>query len=102
MMRSFLPVTPDSHFPIQNLPVGMFHRPGEGSAHAGVAIGEHILDLRVLEDLGLLLPHERFFGGGSLNPFLAAGKETWTAVRARVQALLSDDEPTLRDDAETL
>jgi fumarylacetoacetase len=101
-MRSFLPVPAGSHFPIQNLPLGMFHKPGEGVAHAGVAIGEHILDLRVLEDLGLLLPQARLFGGASLNLFLAAGKLVWGEVRKRVQQLLSEDEPTLRDDAETL
>ena len=52
--RSFVPVPEGSHFPIQNLPFGTFRRPGMEGARAGIAIGEHVLDLAVLESRGLL------------------------------------------------
>ena len=38
-LRSFLPVLPDSHFPIQNLPFGIFSRPADEMPRVGVAIG---------------------------------------------------------------
>ncbi len=47
-LRSFVDVPSDSHFPIQNLPFGVF-RPSAGlSPRIGVAIGDAVLDLSVL------------------------------------------------------
>ncbi|PYJ48512.1 MAG: fumarylacetoacetase, partial [Verrucomicrobia bacterium] len=50
-MRSFLDVPRDSHFPIQNLPFGVF-QPKQATPRVGVAIGDLIVDLSVLEELG--------------------------------------------------
>ena len=50
-----LAVPPDSHFPIQNLPLGVFRRRGEESRHIGVAIGDMVLDLCVAEAMALLV-----------------------------------------------
>ena len=50
-LKSFINVPPDSDFPIQNLPFGVF-KPREGKARVGVAIGDLILDLEVLEARG--------------------------------------------------
>src|SRR5947209_11546801 len=50
-LKSFINVPPNSDFPIQNLPYGIF-RPRDGAARAGVAIGDLILDLSVLEERG--------------------------------------------------
>ena len=50
-LKSFINVPSDSHFPIQNLPYGIF-RPRAGNARVGVAIGDLILDLEVLETRG--------------------------------------------------
>lgn len=98
--RSFIDVTPDSHFPIQNLPYGIFTPNAGGSPRVGVAIGEYVLDLSVIEGAGLLadakLP-DGTFAHASLNPFMALGRETWQAVRKILQALLDADNPTLRD-----
>jgi fumarylacetoacetase len=42
---------PDSDFPIQNLPFGLFHRTGTTEPfRGGVAIGDQILDLRAVKD----------------------------------------------------
>lgn len=100
-LRSFVTVDPATDFPIQNLPYGIF-RPGPGEqARAGVAIGERILDLSVLEKRGCLpdLGVENLFGHGSLNAFMALGRPAWRAVREAVSRLLLEDEPRLRDDA---
>jgi len=53
MMKSFVDVAPESQFPIQNLPFGVF-RPSDGaSPRPGVAIGDFVVDLSVLADAGL-------------------------------------------------
>ncbi|MEK6249235.1 MAG: hypothetical protein N2C12_13720, partial [Planctomycetales bacterium] len=51
--KSFVPVDDDSHFPIQNLPYGVF-RSGDREPRVGVAIGNNVLDLAELEQQGLL------------------------------------------------
>jgi len=58
-LKSFIEVGSDSHFPIQNLPFGVF-KPGKEKARVGVAIGESVLDLSVLEERGYFrLPKKR-------------------------------------------
>ena len=94
--RSWVAVTPDSHFPIQNLPYGTMRRAGE--THAGVAIGEYVFDLTLASREGLL-PHKGLFAGPDLNAFAAAGPSAWDAARERIGRLLSEDEPTVRDDS---
>jgi fumarylacetoacetase len=77
-----------SHFPVQNLPYGVFARPGE-APRVGVAIGDHVLDLAGLAHAGLLTaPH--WFAAPSLNPFMAAGPAAWHRSRARLTELLTD------------
>ncbi|HEY1375834.1 MAG TPA: fumarylacetoacetase [Gemmataceae bacterium] len=95
-LRSFVPAPPESHFPIQNLPYGVFRR-GEGPAHVGVAIGEYVLDLSVLEDRGLM-PDVDVFNSSTLNRFMSLGRPAWAETRDRISRLLRADEPTLRDD----
>jgi fumarylacetoacetase len=101
-MKSFIDVAPDSHFPIQNLPFGIF-KPGQGAARAGVAIGEFVLDLSVLEELGHFQTPEfqnrRVFSESALNTFLALGQPAWRKAREVIQRLLAADTPDLRDDA---
>jgi Fumarylacetoacetase N-terminal len=53
-MSSFVQVPVDSHFPIQNLPFGIFSRKHlPTSRSVGVAIGDFVLDLAVLSEAGL-------------------------------------------------
>jgi fumarylacetoacetase len=100
-LRSFIDVAPDSHFPIQNLPYGIF-RPNDGAPRAGVAIGEYVLDLALLEENGffraLNLGPKPVFGSDSLNAFLALGRPAWRKTREVLQHLLAADTATLRDD----
>jgi fumarylacetoacetase len=103
MKRSFVPVSAESHFPIQNLPYGVCRRPG-GERCIAAAIGDCIVDLTALEALGLLdvpaLQGQRVFDNGTLNAFMAQGRAVWSQVRQRIQKLLDADEPTLRDNTE--
>jgi fumarylacetoacetase len=103
-LRSWLPVPPESHFPIQNLPYGVFRpRPGE-LPRVGVAIGDHVLDLAAVEAAGLLdtpaLRGRAVFGQPALNDFMALGRPAWREARATVSRLLRHDEPALRDNAD--
>ena len=100
-LRSFIDVAPDSHFPIQNLPYGIF-RPNDEPARPGVAIGDLVLDLGVLEESGcfraLDLGPQPVFGGDTLNAFLALGRPAWRKTREILQHLLAAETPMLRDD----
>jgi fumarylacetoacetase len=80
---------PDSDFPIQNLPWGVFSA-GDGPRRVGVAIGEMILDVTALEADGVLepAPGEQVFARGILNPFMALTPTVWTETRARLADLL--------------
>ncbi len=103
-LRSFVPVAAGSHFPIQNLPYGVFRPQPHAAPRVGVAIGEAVLDLALLERRGLLahpaLPSVPLFDRPVLNDFLRLGPPAWAAVRERVSRLLRVDEPVLRDDAD--
>src|SRR5215212_3247186 len=97
-MQSFINVAADSHFPIQNLPYGVFQRRNADAPSIGVAIGDQILDLYALQEHGLLAGN--YFSTPTLNRFMAAGRSAWTEVRQRLTKLLSADEPALRDNKE--
>ncbi len=101
-LRSFIAVDPECDFSIQNLPYGVFSH-GEGSRRIGVAIGDQVLDLAVLEQRGFFatadLGDKMIFDQPTLNAFMALGRSAWTVVRAVVTDLLSEKTPTLRDDA---
>jgi fumarylacetoacetase len=91
----------ESHFPIQNLPFGIFSS-ASGSPRAGVAIGDCILDLSIIEDAGLLngiAGTEKVFNRGRLNDFISLGKPAWHALRGRLSELLQHDNTTIRDNA---
>src|SRR5262245_51313350 len=103
LASSFVPVAPDSNFPIQNLPYGVFRPRGGGSPRIGVAIGDMVLDLAMLEEIGLLdtpAVHGRgVFQEPTLNAFMTLGRAAWREVREAVGKLLRADEPVLRDNA---
>jgi fumarylacetoacetase len=102
VLRSFVSVDPQSHFPIQNLPYGVFKRSGGAAGAIGVAIGEAILDLSVIARQGLLdspaLPREAFTSP-TLNHFMSLGPRSWHEARTGISRLLSTQESTLRDNA---
>src|SRR5919199_3815169 len=83
-------------FPIQNLPLGVFSRPG-GTPRGGVAIGDEILDLPAVLAAGLLRGDAaraaEATSGATLNPFLALGSGPRRALRARLSELLASGSP---------
>jgi fumarylacetoacetase len=104
LLRSFVDVSSESHFPIQNLPFGIFKPRSGGPARAGVAIGDLVLDLTALEEQRGLrvaeLQGQPAFAGDSLNQFMSLGRSAWRATRERLQDLLAADASELRDNSE--
>ena len=101
-LTSFIDIAADSDFSIHNLPYGIFSDAkdvtGNNNRRAGVAIGEHVLDLSVLEAEGLLsLTGGPYFDQPTLNAFIDSGRDNWTKARSTIQTLLSADIDTLRD-----
>jgi len=98
-LRSFIEVAAGSHFPLENLPFGVF-KPRDGAARIGVALGEYVVDLSVLQEAGHFpdLQDRHLFARDVLNDFLALGGSAWRRVRDILQKLLAADTATLRDD----
>jgi fumarylacetoacetase len=78
---SSLLVPPESDFPLENLPYGVFsHR--DANARVGVAIGDSVLDLAPVLD-------DPVFAQPRLNGLMRQGPARWREVRERVRDLLS-------------
>ncbi|MEL6820632.1 MAG: fumarylacetoacetase, partial [Calditrichota bacterium] len=77
---------------------GVFSRNTQNDKHIGVAIGDHVLDLTVLEKNGKL--DSDYFQSEDLNRFMNAGRKEWRRIRSRVQDLLKEDSTELKDDSE--
>jgi fumarylacetoacetase len=100
-LRSWVNVPPESHFPIQNLPFGVFCHRGRIGQHLGVAIGQYVLDLseligrglqrRLSSEFGKLLRHH------DLSKLMCEGRPFWKELRQVVSGVLRIDEPWLRD-----
>jgi fumarylacetoacetase len=76
----------DCEFPIQNLPFAVFRRGGSAEEfRGGVAIGDQIVDLAALAELGVLRNQAaqgiRAGGRSSLEPLMQLGPAVWSAVR---------------------
>ena len=98
-LKSFIEISEESHFPIQNLPYGVFNLNTLNQPHIGVAIGDLILDLYVLNGEGLLndFAEHEVFSKATLNDFMTLGKEKWSIARKIISSLLRSDNPMLRD-----
>ena len=85
-----------AEFPIQNLPLGIFSPPG-GAPRGGVAIGDMVFDLRAGVEAGLFTGEAaraaEAGAGATLNPLMALGNGPRLALRKRLSALLSADDP---------
>jgi fumarylacetoacetase len=76
-----------------NLPYGVFTASQDDEPRVGVAIGDQVLDVSRLD-----VPAADALATPSLNALMARGRETWDALRARLQELLAD--PAHRADVE--
>ncbi len=101
-LKSFIDIAPDSDFPLENLPYGIFSNEQNTQPRAGVALGEWVVDLAALEQKGYLKleQDQQFFNQPTLNAFIESGKANWSKVRAELQKLLSADHAELRDNKE--
>jgi len=95
--RSWVPVPEGSHFPIQNLPYGMYLHPGTGEERVCVAIGEYVLDLVELADEGLLESYEDHFLEDLADTMTLGGRDGLANVRQQLFDLLREGNPKLRD-----
>ncbi len=96
-LKSWVEVPKQSDFPIQNLPFGIF-KTKYLSAVAGVAIGNHVLDLVYLHEHGYLDGmglSSGIFNQKYLNDFFALGRKKISEVRNRVSELLRHDNDEL-------
>ena len=73
----------------QALPYGVFIDAAGRAPRVGVAVGEAVLDLGAAATV-LLPQYAALLRGGSLDPLLAAGRPTWTAVRAALTRWLAE------------
>lgn len=98
-LKSWVEVPDKSDFPIQNLPFGIFQTQYL-SAVAGVAIGNHVLDLVYLHENGyfdgLGLP-PGIFNQPHLNSFIGLGRKKAGDVRERVSEILRHDNDELKN-----
>ncbi|CAH0589227.1 unnamed protein product [Chrysodeixis includens] len=102
-MKSFIEYSPDTDFPIENLPYGVFTSPKNVEKHIGVAIGEWILDLHVISHLfdgPLLKSKQNVFKEEKLNPFMGLTRPHWLEARSTLQKLLDASNPTLQNDSD--
>ena len=104
-LHSWISISPESDFPIQNLPFGIF-KDNEQDARVGVAIGDYVLDLYALSQFGYFedvdIPDHTVLFRDSLNAFIALGKPVWRQTRERVSQLLRHDNPEFRDNEEAV
>ena len=102
-LKSWVAVPAQSHFPIQNLPFGIFSSPNCPGKRVGVAIGQHVLDLDVLHTRGFLRSLDLPPGTcaqPSLNALMALGRPQARKLRQRLSELLRHDNTELQQDAE--
>lgn len=101
-LTSWVNVPENSDFPIQNLPFGIF-KTQSSSPRVGVAIGDQVIDLSVLNKLGFfekLKIDNAVFTNQYLNDFIALGKSTTGAVRERLSELLNVNNTELQGNKE--
>ena len=83
-MTTWLDIPADHPFGIDTLPYGVFSTGSD--PRVGVRVGDLVLDLAAVDP-----ERERVWAAASLNPLLALGRPAWTAARARVVELLTDE-----------
>lgn len=92
-------VPENSDFSIHNIPFGIFST-SDRSPRAGVAIGEHILDLAAVAELDVFDFNTAILEKEVLNDFIALGKSITNKVRKDIQHWLQDENSVLADKPE--
>ncbi|MFC0280965.1 fumarylacetoacetase [Falsigemmobacter intermedius] len=104
LMRSWVESanTPETDFPLNNLPCGVFSTPATG-LRCGVAIGDQILDVTALEAAGLLkLAESPIFDAPFWNPLMELGPAAWARFRILLLGFLTEGAPVQAQVSEML
>lgn len=97
--KTWLDTAPDTDFPIQNIPFGVFLT-RDDIITIGTRIGDYAIDLGALHQLGYFKGIELtddIFLQDTLNDFISDGRKTWRLVRNRIADIFDKDNPKLRD-----
>jgi fumarylacetoacetase len=91
-LKSFISISADCHFSIQNLPFGVFSTTDNSQRRMGVAIGDLVLDIATCLENGLLdsTPLKKEMAFEDLNALMKLGRKNVTIVRNAVSELLRD------------
>ena len=91
MLASFLSISKNSHFTMQNIPFGVGRLTSKRTSICSTRIGDHIIDLKSLEAQGMFsdIYKGKIFTKDSLNAFMAKDRSVWKKVRTRIQELFS-------------
>ena len=101
-LKSWVEVPKGSDFPIQNLPFGIF-KTSYSEGRVGIRIGNYVLDLAAVHNLGFLseLSYEsKDFSSNYLNSMMKKGKKATTELRNRISELLNVENPEMQDKAD--
>tara|TARA_R110001592_G_scaffold177990_8_gene418533 strand:+ start:487 stop:1749 length:1263 start_codon:yes stop_codon:yes gene_type:complete len=98
-LKTWVTVPHNSDFSIYNLPFGIFSVNGD-APKAGIAIGELIVDLEAISELGLISVDASYFKQKTLNEFISLGKKITNKVRLDVQRLLTIENSPLKNHSE--
>lgn len=88
-LKSYVPYTNESHFPLENLPYGVFSTADDSTHRIGVAIGDKILDLKYTENVFNDDQLREIFRQPSLYGLMASDKSLWSLARESIQSYLS-------------
>ncbi|KAF4499599.1 fumarylacetoacetate hydrolase [Fusarium agapanthi] len=96
MVQYPFPIPNGSPFPGSNIPFGIFHNEDNLDPRAGTAVGDHVLDLRILIQNGLPLDESikealasRSTGQSSLNAFAALAANVRNTLRKATATSIS-------------
>ena len=90
---------PDSDFPIQNLPYGVFSTTSNPNPRIGTRLGDWVIDLSMLDDKKIFGRQYGFFADPSLNRFMAVGRNVWREIRQRLSELMGMTRPKFKKEA---
>ena len=91
--KSWINYNESSDFPIQNIPFGLFKSIDNNKMniiHAGTIIGNTIISLSKLEELGYFKKtslNQNTFKSDNLNLFIRQGKKIWREIRDEIAIL---------------
>lgn len=100
--KTWLFVSENSDFPIQNIPFGVFLT-RDDIITIGTRIGDYAIDLGALHQLGYFdgIPlTDDIFLQDTLNDFISDGKKTWRLVRNRISEIFDIENVALQTNEE--